>query len=112
MLIAPLAAMLGILPYFVPLNLTLMQGLGATLAALLMCYLIGAIIGGPGYLVLRRLGFAQSRYLLAYAALVVVVAAILFADVYVIVSLGPPVLLATGAFCLLRGEPAVASASG
>ena len=105
MLIAPATALLGILPYVFLLNLTLTQALLSIVAATLLCYIGGLVLGAPGYFALRALGRSQSIYLMSYAALLVIATAYLFKDVYVLVSLGPPILLAAGAFCVLRGAP-------
>ena len=104
MLLAPLAALLGILPYIVQLNLTISQYLLAALAALVVCYVLGLVLGGPGYLLLTRLGYSKTVHLMGYAVVLVIAATIAFSDVYVLVSLGPPILLGAGAFCYLRGQ--------
>jgi hypothetical protein len=103
MFIAPAAALLGIMPYLFVLNLTFIQSLRVIVVALIVCYVAGVLVGAPGYLVLRSLGYLQAKYLITYAAFLVVVAALLFSDGYVLLSLGPPMLLAAAAFCFLRG---------
>ena len=111
MLLAPPAALLGILPYFFVLNLTAGQMLGVLLIGLILSYIGGALIGAPGYFLLKALGRSQSVYLMAYAIGLVVLVAILLADSSVLYSIGPPVVFAAAAFCWLRGEPASAQAA-
>lgn len=103
MLLAPAAGLLGILPFVVRLNLNAVQYLLVTVGALLICYVGGLILGAPGYLILRRLGYTETRYLIAYAALLVLLAPVVLNDVYALLSFGPPILLGAAAFCLLRG---------
>lgn len=106
MLIAPAASLLGVIPFFIQLNLTFGAFIGACLFVLILAYVGGLVVGGLGYLILRALGISESRYLIAYAVLFVVLVALLYGDVYVLVSFGPPVLLAAAAFCYLRGSGA------
>jgi hypothetical protein len=106
MLIAPAASLFGVVPFLFQLNLTFGQFISACLFVLILAYVGGLVVGGLGYLILRALGFSESRYLIAYAVLFVVLVALLYGDVYVLVSFGPPVLLAAGAFCYLRGSGA------
>lgn len=108
MLLAPAAAVIGILPFIIRLNLSVVQYLLVTAGALIICYVAGLMLGAPAYLVLRRLGYAHARYLVAYAVLLILLAPILLNDVYALLSFGPPILLATAAFCYLRG-PAIGS---
>jgi hypothetical protein len=103
MLIAPAIGVLGIAPFFLQLNLTIVQFLLGALASLVFAYIAGLIFGSPGYLVLRSLGYLQSKYLIAYAAVLACVVAILLGDIYALLTFGPPTLLAAGAFCLIRG---------
>ncbi|MEJ2087595.1 MAG: hypothetical protein P8Y69_03795 [Gammaproteobacteria bacterium] len=106
MLLAPAAGLLGILPFIVRLNLSVVQYLLVTVGALIVCYVGGLILGAPGYLILRRLGYTQTRHLIAYAAVLVLLTPIVLNDVYALLSFGPPILLGAAAFCLLRG-PAI-----
>lgn len=106
MLIAPAASLLGVIPFLIQLNLTFGAFIGACLFVLILAYVGGLIVGGLGYLILRFLGFSERRYLIAYAVLFVALVALLYGDVYVLVSLGPPVLLAAATFCYLRGSGA------
>lgn len=105
MLLAPLVALLGILPYFFVLNLTVGQMVAVLLAGALLSYLGGAILGAPGYFLLKAIGKPQSLYLLGYALLLVLLLTVLLQDSSVLISIGPPVMLAAIAFCWLRGEP-------
>jgi len=104
-LLAPLAALAGVLPYLFMLELTVGQSLLATLAITVCAYLFGLVIGVPGYLILRLLNRHTATYLMGYAVFVVGAIAVLYRDPYVLASLGPPILLAAGAFCWLRGRP-------
>jgi hypothetical protein len=106
MLIAPAAGFLGILPFVLQLNISFMQFLLIIVAAIVVSYIGGLLFGAPGYLTLKYLGYSQTKYLVAYAVLLVIGTSILFGDPYVIVSLGPPTLLVAGAFCFIRG-PAI-----
>jgi len=115
MLIAPAAALLGVVPFLFQLNLTFGQFAAACVFILILAYVGGLFIGGLGYLILGAIGYSESRYLLAFAVLFVVLVAVLYRDAYVLVSFGPPVLLVAGAFCYLRGsvtETREASGSG
>lgn len=105
MLIAPLAGAVGVLPFLFYLNLSAGQWLFVIVAVVILSYILAGIFGGLGYLVLKRLGYTENKYLLSYAVALVALVAIAYADFYALVSLGPPVLLATWAFCYLRGEP-------
>ena len=111
MLIAPAASLLGLCPFIFQLNLTFIQFLLITLAALVISYVAGIIFGAPGYLVLGRLGYSQTKYLMAYAALLVISTPLLLDDVYALVTFGPPTLFAAGAFCYIRG-PTIDTAEG
>ena len=103
MLAAPAVALLGLAPFVIQLDLTFMQFLFATVAALVVSYILAVLVGYPGYLVLRRFGYGQTKYLMIYAVLVVLATPLLLDDVYALLSFGPPMLLAAGAFCYLRG---------
>ena len=103
MLAAPAIGLIGIVPFVVQFNLSLVQFLLMTLAATVTAYILGVIFGGTGYLILKYLGYSRSRYLMAYAALLVIAAPIVLDDIYALVSFAPPVLLAAGAFCFIRG---------
>ena len=104
MLVAPVIALLGIVPFVFQLDLTLVQLLLAAVAALVVSYVMSLLFGTPGYLVLRYLGYSQNKYLLAYAALLVIATPFVLDDVYALLTFGPPTLLAAGAFCYLRGS--------
>jgi hypothetical protein len=103
MLAAPAVALLGLAPFVIQLDLTFMQFLFATVAALVVSYVLAVLVGYPGYLALRHFGYAQTKYLMIYAVLVVLATPLLLDDVYALLSFGPPMLLAAGAFCYLRG---------
>lgn len=103
MLLAPLGGVLGVLPFLFWLNLSAGQLAFVLLALTILCYLLGLILGLPGYLVLKRLGYPQTRYLLGYAVFLVAISPLIAQDVYALVSFGPPILLAAGLFCYLRG---------
>ena len=103
MLLAPPAALLGILPYFFVLNLTVGQMIGVLLVGLILSYIGGALFGAPGYFLLKALGRSQSAYLMGYAIGLVLLLAVLLQDSTVLISIGPPVILAAAAFCWLRG---------
>ena len=111
MLLAPPAALLGILPYFFVLNLTAGQMIGVLLIGLILSYIGGALVGAPGYFLLKALGKPQSVYLMGYAIGLILLLAILLADSSVLYSIGPPVIFAAAAFCWLRGDPATAQAA-
>ena len=104
MLIAPLAGLLGALPFLFNLNLSAGQFALAGLAILILSYVLTALVGSPGYLLLKALGRTEAIYLLAYALAVVAIVALAFGDVYALVSFAPAALLITGLFCYLR-EP-------
>lgn len=104
MLIAPAIGLLGIVPFVFQLDLSIVQLLLATVAALVVAYVMALLFGTPGYLILRYVGYSQSKYLLAYAALLVVATPFVLDDVYALVTFGPPTLLAAGAFCFFRGS--------
>lgn len=106
MLLAPLAALLGILPYFFVLNLSIGQMAAVLLVGALLSYVGGALLGAPGYFLLKAMGRPQSLYLLGYALVLVLLLAVALQDSSVLISIGPPVMLAAIAFCWLRGEPA------
>jgi len=110
LLIAPMAGLLGIVPFLFQLNLTLTQFLLVSVVALVVCYIGGLILGAPGYLILRSLGYSDTKYLMIYAGLLVAVTPILLDDVYALLSFGPPILLSAAAFCFIRG-PAIDTAS-
>ena len=103
MLAAPAIALLGLLPFVLQLNFTFMQFLMVLVAALIVSYIMGLLFGWPGYLVLKRLGFADTKYLMAYAIVLVIITPIALDDIYALVTFAPPVLLAAGAFCYIRG---------
>lgn len=109
MLIAPLVGALAVLPYLIFLNLSAGQWFALVMVAIIASYLLATIIGGLSYLVLKRLGKHENKYLYAYAAGLVILVAIAYLDFYVLISIGPPVLLATAAFCYFRGAPKQAS---
>ena len=108
MLIAPLAGWLGALPFLINLNLGAGLFLGASLALIVLSYLLTAILGSPGYLVLKAAGKSDTHWLLGYAVAVVLVIAIAFGDAYAILSFAPAALLITGLFCYLRKPEAAA----
>jgi hypothetical protein len=108
MLLAPAVAVLGLVPFVVQLNLTFVQILLIALVALVVSYLLGTLFGSPGYLILKRLGYSETRYLMAYAVLLVILTPLILGDIYAVLTFGPPTLLAAGAFCFIRG-PAVES---
>ena len=62
MLVAPVIALLGIVPFVFQLDLTFLQFLLAAVAALVVSYVMALLFGTPGYLILRRLGYAQTKY--------------------------------------------------
>ncbi len=103
MLAAPAIALLGIVPFVFQFDLTLMQFLFMIVAALTISYIIGLLFGAPGYFILKYLGYSETKYLMSYAALLVVAAPIVLDDIYALVSFAPPVLLAAAAFCFIRG---------
>ena len=103
MLIAPLVALIGIVPLVFQLNLSIVQFLLMMVAAILVSYLFGLIIALPGYLILKSLGYGQAMYLMAYAIVIVIALPIVLGDIYALLSLAPPILLVAGAFCYLRG---------
>jgi hypothetical protein len=103
MLVAPAAALIGLLPFVLQLNLSFMLFLYMLVAALVVSYTLGLLFGAPGYLLLKRFGLADTKYLMGYAALLVILAPIVLGDIYALVSFAPPVLLAAGAFCFIRG---------
>ncbi|MEM7099949.1 MAG: hypothetical protein AAF541_16900 [Pseudomonadota bacterium] len=102
MLIAPLAGWLGALPFLINLNLSIGQFLGASIALVLLSYLMTLLLGSPGYLILKATGRADTGWLLGYAIAVVALIAIAFGDFYAILSFAPAALLITGLFCYLR----------
>ena len=108
MLLAPAIGVLAIVPFFLQLNLTIVQFLLGALASLVFAYIAGLIFGSPGYLLLRSLGYLHSGYLVAYAALLVLIVAILLGDIYALLTFGPSTLLAACAFCLIRGPALLA----
>ena len=103
MLAAPAIALLGLLPFVLQLNLTFMQFLMVLVAALVVSFILGLLFGSPGYLILKRLGFAETKYLMAYAIVLIIIAPIALGDIYALVTFAPPILLAAGAFCYIRG---------
>ena len=103
MLIAPLFALIGIVPLAFQLNLSIPQFLLMTAAAALLSYILGLIIALPGYLILKSLGYEQSMYLMAYALVIVIALPIVLGDIYALPSFAPSILLVAGAFCYLRG---------
>lgn len=105
MLLAPLAGAIATLPFMIFLNLSAGQWLAVILAAVILSYVLATIVGGLGYFVLRHFDKHENKYLYAYAAGLVVIIALVYADIYALISIGPPVLLATAAFCYLRGAP-------
>ena len=104
-LIAPAAALIGLLPFVFQLNLSLVQFLVIALVALVVSYLTGILFGAPGYLTLRYFGYAQTGYLVAYAVLLVGVITYLLGDLNAVLFFGPPTLIAVAAFCFVRGSP-------
>ena len=104
MLVAPVIALLGIVPFVFQLDLTFLQFLLAAVAALVVSYVMALLFGTPGYLILRRLGCAQPKYLMAYAALLVIATPFVLDDIYAMLTFGPPTLLAAGTFCFIRGS--------
>ena len=104
MLLAPAVAVLGLIPFVVQLNLTFMQILLIAVAALVVSYVLGTFFGSPGYLVLKRLGYSEPKYLMGYALLLVILTPIILGDIYAILTFGPPTLLAAGTFCFIRGS--------
>ncbi len=115
MLLAPLGGVLGVLPFLFWLNLSASQFAAVILMLTILCYVLGVFLGLPGYLVLKRLGYTHTRYLLGYALFLVAISPLIAQDVYALVSFGPPILLAAVLFCYLRGPElgaeAVASAA-
>ena len=111
MLAAPAIGLLGIVPFVFQFDLTLSQFLLMLLAAFVVSYVMGLLFGAPGYLILKYFGYSETRYLMGYAALLVVAAPIVLDDIYALVSFGPPVLLAAAAFCFIRGPSIQRSSS-
>ncbi|NKC00060.1 MAG: hypothetical protein GKR90_16400 [Pseudomonadales bacterium] len=105
MALAPLGAVVGLLPFLVFLNLSVGQWLAVIALSIVLSYVAALIIGGIGYFVLKKLGFEENKYLYAYAGTLVLLVAIAYADFYAFVSFAPPVFLATAAFCYFRGKP-------
>ena len=105
MLVAPAVALLGMIPFVFQLNLSFIQFLLVAVAALVISYITAILLGTPGYLILRYLGYSQTRYLVAYAVLLVVATPLLLDDINAALFFGPPTLLAAGVFCLVRGSP-------
>lgn len=103
LLLAPAAASLGVLPFMLQLNLGVGQFLFAIVFILLLSYLLGLLLGAPGYWVLKKFNLHASRYLLVYAAGLSLLTPILLGDRYALLSFGPPIMLAAAAFCWLRG---------
>ena len=103
MLLAPLGAVLGVLPFLFQLNLSAGQFAFVILLLTVLCYVLGLVLGLPGYLVLKRLGYSHTRYLLGYAVFLVALSPLIAQDIYALVSFGPPILIAAGLFCYLRG---------
>ncbi len=110
LLLAPIAGALGIMPFIFQLNLSTGQFLAVDSVVIVTSYLFGLVIGGPGYLLLKRLGLSGSRYMMGYAVLLTILAPIVLDDIYAMVAFGPPILLAAAAFCYFRG-PAVEAAA-
>ena len=110
MLLSPLVGALAVLPFLMFLNLSLGQWLAVILVTVVASYILATVVGGIGYFVLKRLDKHQDRYLYAYAAALVILFAIAYADFYALISVGPPVLIATVAFCYFRGAPVSQSA--
>ena len=105
MLLAPIAGLLGIVPYFFVLNLSVGQMFAVLIVGLIISYVGGVLLGAPGYFLLKASGRSQSVFLMGYAILLVLLLALLLQDSSVLISIGPPVILAAGAFCWLRGDP-------
>ncbi len=103
MLLAPAVGTLGIVPFLLPLNVTILQFLLALLGCMLLVYLVTLIVGTPGYLLLRAARADRPAYLIGYAAALVILAALLLGDGYALLSFGPAALLTAGAFCYFRG---------
>ncbi|MEM8766109.1 MAG: hypothetical protein AAGE43_01595 [Pseudomonadota bacterium] len=103
MLLAPLGGVLGVLPFLFWLNLSAGQFAAVIVMLTVLCYVLGLFLGLPGYLVLKRLGYTHTRYLLGYALFLVAISPLIARDVYALVSFGPPILLAAFLFCFLRG---------
>ena len=102
-LLAPLFALFGIVPYFIVLNLSMPQMLVLAGLGVVLSYIGGVLLGAPGYLLLKAMGKSQSIYLMGYAAALIGLLAVVLQDTSVLISIGPPVILAAGAFCWLRG---------
>ena len=105
MWLAPLVGALATLPFLIFLNLSIGQWLAIIGVAIVVSYVLATIFGGIGYFILKKMDRHQDKFLYAYAAALVVIFALVYADVYALISVGPPVLLATAAFCYLRGKP-------
>ena len=105
MLLSPLVGALAVLPFLMFLNLSVGQWFAIILVAIVVSYVLATIVGGLGYFVLKRLGKHEDMYLYGYAAALVILFAIAYADFYALISVGPPVLIATAAFCYFRGKP-------
>ncbi len=108
--LSPIAGLLGFLPFVFNLNLSFGLFLAMAGVALVMLYLGGLILGAPVYFLLRNLGYADPKYLFAYAIVLSVIAWIVFSDIYAMVTFAPPLLLVTLAFCYLRGPEVTAEA--
>lgn len=107
MALAPLAAVAGLLPFLLFLNLSIGQWLAVLAVSIVLAYLTALIFGSIGYFVLKRLGFTDNKYLYTYAGALVLLITVAYADVYAFVSFAPPILLVTAAFCYFRGKPVV-----
>ena len=105
MLLAPLAGWVGVLPFLINLNFSIGQFLLVSLAVVLGSYLITLIVGSIGYFSLKAMGLAEWPWLLGYAAVVVILGAIVSGDGYFLLSVGPAAALITGLFCYLRKHP-------
>jgi len=104
MLLAPIAGLLGVLPFIFKLDISIGQFLLIPLAALVVSYLFGLLIGAPVYLALKALGYSQTKYLMLCAMLLVIATPIMLGDIYALVNFAPPTLVAAGLFCYLRGS--------
>ena len=103
MWLAPAFAVVGLLPFIIQLDLTVLQLLALLLAVVLVSYLLGLCFGAPGYFILKRLGKPHAKYLIGYAVVLVALVAIVVQDPYALLVFGPPTLIVAAAFCYLRG---------
>lgn len=104
MWLSPLLGFVGLLPFVFKLDLSPTAFAIVFAAIILVSYALGLVIGGMGYLLLKRFGSIESKWLMAYAAGWVLVTPILVGDPYAVLVFGPPTLLVAAAFCYLRGR--------